>query len=487
MNNESEEKNEHTATGIYIPGEVAYNYNLTLTEKILFAHLKNLTVKTGYCWASNKYLGKVVDGLGGQTISNSLGKLEEYHYIKIEFNKDSKGMNQRKISINPEFSIIYQTLPTMFHQNEDKLEAEELIKLLLGYIKILIAPYKNSNNILKDINKDYKSKNINIEDKSSIRTKVPVKTPLLIKKKKTTYSEAFVNLSTNTYSQAEEIFDYWNLLSKPLPHHDKTKEKCSYKDSYLSITFKMETKLFQDGIVAISKRLKGNSTKEEIKAAIKQYHNMLADTDKYFIRNGDRLQVVDIANFFEFNKTNKDIQKNRKSTDPFKTIKSWYWECGTAVVKGEQYLIEKYGRKPKTPYQAQPIPDQHPEITEGFKKVWKQQMAKDPWYHNGGGVNDENCFRKASVFLVDFYDRWWDKGLDYLSSTTNIKGMPMLLSDPKTMVWEFIKAINSATEGMSNDKEITPAWLCGPGMEKRLLTYYRDQGILNDLSDQQEY
>lgn len=62
--------------------------------KILYGELSRLSTKEGYCFASNKYLGELVNKKE-RTIQNLLKELKENHLIKIYI----ENINQRKIYV----------------------------------------------------------------------------------------------------------------------------------------------------------------------------------------------------------------------------------------------------------------------------------------------------------------------------------------------------------------------------------------------------
>ena len=135
----STEQHKIRRGGIGISGEVEYNVFLSSTEKRLFGHLQNLSRRSGYCWASNEYLGKAV-GVGPQSISNSLKNLKIYCYINIDLTSSGK-RTSRIISINPKYKIMYKPLVKTFFDNVNELKADQLLKLLSDTIKSILDDY----------------------------------------------------------------------------------------------------------------------------------------------------------------------------------------------------------------------------------------------------------------------------------------------------------------------------------------------------------
>ena len=92
---EEEREVEFGIPGVYIPGEVLFNNKLTLTDKLLFGFLRNLSQTSKGCWASNRYLGSMI-GVGPQSISNSVAKLSNLGYIRIEWSDREPGVTRQQ-------------------------------------------------------------------------------------------------------------------------------------------------------------------------------------------------------------------------------------------------------------------------------------------------------------------------------------------------------------------------------------------------------
>ena len=72
----------------YSPGIVRHDQSIPEFAKTLYSELSALTNQTGYCWASNAYLGKVL-GKDKLTVSRTLSILEEKGYISIIHDRDN--------------------------------------------------------------------------------------------------------------------------------------------------------------------------------------------------------------------------------------------------------------------------------------------------------------------------------------------------------------------------------------------------------------
>jgi len=92
---------------IGIPAEVLFNPKLTETEKMLFGFLRNLSQTKDGCWASNKYLGKLLYKKGW-TISQAITNLTNNEYITTRYEQKQNGIQIRRIYINPRYPIIYR-------------------------------------------------------------------------------------------------------------------------------------------------------------------------------------------------------------------------------------------------------------------------------------------------------------------------------------------------------------------------------------------
>ena len=139
--------------GIGIPDEVLQNLHLSVTEKILFGYIQNLSRTSRGCWATNRVLGNMVGGLGPQTISNSLSHLEDFHYIIIELTYGKFGV-QRAIFINQNYKNIYSPLVKAYHDNYSKMDSDTLVKTLYTSIKGIIDVYKVVNRVKDNIKDD---------------------------------------------------------------------------------------------------------------------------------------------------------------------------------------------------------------------------------------------------------------------------------------------------------------------------------------------
>ena len=82
---------------IEIPIKVVEDINLSSTNKIVMGLIITLSMKDGYCFASNRYLSEMIK-VTKRTISNSLSALRNNNYIKYRIEN-----NQRKIYLANNF------------------------------------------------------------------------------------------------------------------------------------------------------------------------------------------------------------------------------------------------------------------------------------------------------------------------------------------------------------------------------------------------
>jgi len=115
MKKEENKEVEFGLPDILIPAEVLFNSNLTETEKILFGFLRNLSITKKGCWASNRYLGRVIDKKAS-TVSAAISNLKNLEYIKVYYEVRDDGSQIRRIFINTKFPTVYRNLVETWHK-----------------------------------------------------------------------------------------------------------------------------------------------------------------------------------------------------------------------------------------------------------------------------------------------------------------------------------------------------------------------------------
>ena len=82
-----------------LPPAVRYDQELRPAAKLLYAEISAMSDVTGFCWASNRYLGALL-GLAKRTVSELLTQLEGRGYIMIEILRNEKNeVTERRLFI----------------------------------------------------------------------------------------------------------------------------------------------------------------------------------------------------------------------------------------------------------------------------------------------------------------------------------------------------------------------------------------------------
>ena len=97
------ERNSYGLPDIVIPAEVLFHPKLTMTEKMLFGVINNLAYNPNGCWATNRYLGKLLS-IEPQTVSKMISNLKNQGFLKVCFVSKEDGTNEhgRRIYVNKE-------------------------------------------------------------------------------------------------------------------------------------------------------------------------------------------------------------------------------------------------------------------------------------------------------------------------------------------------------------------------------------------------
>ena len=99
-----------------LPPRVRYDQELPAAGKLLYAEISSMTDVTGYCWASNSYLGALI-GLGKERAAKLVAQLERRGYIESEVLRDDRGaVTGRRIFIT---DLGLMRLPPSMDKTED--------------------------------------------------------------------------------------------------------------------------------------------------------------------------------------------------------------------------------------------------------------------------------------------------------------------------------------------------------------------------------
>ena len=82
-----------------IPADVRYCPNLTASQKLFYGEISCLTLKTGECWASNKYFADLY-GVDEATVSRWLKALVKEGFIEASYNENTRIIKVRPLDIN---------------------------------------------------------------------------------------------------------------------------------------------------------------------------------------------------------------------------------------------------------------------------------------------------------------------------------------------------------------------------------------------------
>ena len=82
-----------------LPPRVRYDKDVPATGKLLYAEITAMTDVTGYCWASNGYLGSLV-GVGKDRAARLVALLEARGYVSVDVVRDDKNVvTERRIFV----------------------------------------------------------------------------------------------------------------------------------------------------------------------------------------------------------------------------------------------------------------------------------------------------------------------------------------------------------------------------------------------------
>jgi len=337
----SKEIHEWGVNYVVIPGEVAFNPDLTYADMMVWWLIHLLDGKNN-CFASNEYLAYKLKKTT-QSISNSIARLKSLEYIdQISFNPKT---GVRILKVNKDCFEKYSHLIHEFNS----------------------APYNFSyrgsiNKVIIDNKENNKSNNLSFSKEKEKETDVSSTPdsednfiPRFIDRKKL---KKALYYSPNIDTRAEKIILYWNSKGKPLTVHAIKNSKVIKRINKL-IKNKLRTYKMKDFIEAI-------------------------DTYYEFITSPlvTVTKIVSLDNFIEPDEYQRDAIYNAKKNIQ---IESWFYEC----LKGRDYLFNTYGKFVK---------DKYPEVTDRIKSTWKDRIGKI----NGDATYSENNFRRAANETVVF-------------------------------------------------------------------------------------
>lgn len=277
-----EDNGKERIKGIWLPGEVAFNKELSIIDRFIWWIIFSLDNSETHCYASNEYIANRLGLKSPQTISNSIARLKELGYIKeVSFNG-----RKRVIKIDNSYMERYEYLIIDYNRDYS-----------LHIIKNIININKNISNISSSKEEEGKQACLSI-------------IPKLINRKKLRIAlQEMTNPITDR--KVQKAIEYWNSKGKPFPHHTIQNSKI-----IKSINRKLRKKIKRDSL-SLSKIVK----------TIDLYYELITSpltTVK---------KVYNMSQFLMFDPYQVPRQKKE-------TVNSWFDEC----LKGKDYLFKKYAR-----------------------------------------------------------------------------------------------------------------------------------------------
>ena len=164
--------NEESKIGYYaiIPSTVLFNENLKANEKLLYAVITVLANKEGYCFASNTYLGNLLN-VKPHTISDWVSHLSKLGFVYVDivrnekneiikrmiFPNDTPYMQNRTYpyAINKGYPYVINNTEGMLQKQQDNIISINKIDRLFNYIikkeKQIPNEFENFENEIIDI------------------------------------------------------------------------------------------------------------------------------------------------------------------------------------------------------------------------------------------------------------------------------------------------------------------------------------------------
>ena len=109
-----------------LPADVRYSKNLNPMERLLYAEITCLSNFKGYCWASNKYFGRLFNR-APNSISRNLSKLALYGFIKIKMVRNSTDNNVESRIISLVNTPSQKSVPPLNKNVKDNSNKEKII------------------------------------------------------------------------------------------------------------------------------------------------------------------------------------------------------------------------------------------------------------------------------------------------------------------------------------------------------------------------
>jgi len=82
-----------------LPAEIRYDNKLTPLAKLLFSEILTLSIKDGYCYATNSYFAKLYN-TKKETISRTISALVDKGYIQLDIKYKDKKIISRYLTVS---------------------------------------------------------------------------------------------------------------------------------------------------------------------------------------------------------------------------------------------------------------------------------------------------------------------------------------------------------------------------------------------------
>jgi len=403
-----DEKNKLWLKYLVLPAEVLFHKELTDADKKLFALIEMLDGPNG-CFASNTFLSIYMQSTV-QTISVGISKLKKNNFIKqVLFD------GRKRILKVTDYKKIHRK------STEDKLiELDQEISGLKSTLGL------DPGTPLDRPKVDFKHNTILEENNVTIIPK---------RNKNEAKPQRHVKIKRRKESRAEyRLFLLWNGFGKPLTVHKET------------------SRIGINSLKALKKKLKRTS-EAKIAQSIENYYNTLKIPEFENVIKSPGY-VVSLYEFLEgFSVyTKKMIRQYSVAIE----INCWFSEC----LPGKDFL-SKFSSKLGL------LEDDYPKITDKFKSEYVRRVFGGIKSKGSFSIYEENCFRKASIEMIDFFE-------------INKKKLQIRSVDfkiPTRLVDYVFSAIEVQVNG--NFQKVTPGWLCSDIMYSQTLpSYLKDQALV---------
>jgi len=245
---EVNDENQRIGYFSVIPATVLFNKELKPNEKLLYALITSLSNKEGYCYASNKYLGKFFE-VDPVTVSRWLTNLRRNHFIFVEIQRnESKEVINRKIypndvpyRLNNQYPYILNNQKGIDRNVKDNnIKDNNIITLTVGKknyadkVSLYEHEYKQlqieygvdkTNKCIEQLDLYKKSKGVEYEsDYATIKRWVILRVEEL-EGRKTRGSIKDRKNNYNSYEQREYPKEFFESLYENIPHISNNAEK----------------------------------------------------------------------------------------------------------------------------------------------------------------------------------------------------------------------------------------------------------------------